>query len=298
MSAFPHLPLFTDAWIADTKHLARLERGTYLDLLVLMWRTPTCRVPNDDAWLGKRLGMTADEVTSELRPIITEFCQVDGNWITQKRLKREWDWCLRNSKKRSDAAKSRWQKEKAPSKRNTAQHVECNAPSLSDPIEKEDGDDVHAHAHTHAHTRDPEKRIEPLVPPEAFELVYEIASVAGVDPKNAWFGACHIVSAWLREPGWTRDAILTGVRRGLAKHRDGPIYSIRFFEREIAMEVARQARPLPVAKVLPAQEITVGDSHAAIGKSHGARFGDRPQHTFATYALACARAAAETDGTA
>jgi len=86
MSAFPHLPLFTDAWVADTKHLSRLERGTYFDLLVLMWRVPNCRVPNDDAWLGKRLGMTADEVTNELRPIITEFCQIDGNWITQKRL--------------------------------------------------------------------------------------------------------------------------------------------------------------------------------------------------------------------
>jgi len=249
MSAFPHLPLFTDAWVADTKHLSRLERGTYFDLLVLMWRVPNCRVPNDDAWLGKRLGMTADEVTNELRPIITEFCQIDGNWITQKRLKREWDWCLRNSKKRSDAAKSRWQKEKGVSKRSTAQHVECNAPSLSDPIEKKEDEDD-AYAHTNAVAREPVPKTEPLTPPEAFELVDEIASLAGVDPKNAWFGACHIVSAWLREPGWTRDAILTGVRNGLAKHREGAIFSIRFFEHEIAREIARQARPLPKVKLV------------------------------------------------
>ena len=50
MAQFPGLLLWTDAWVADTKHLSRLERGTYLDLLVLMWRTPGCRVPNDDEW--------------------------------------------------------------------------------------------------------------------------------------------------------------------------------------------------------------------------------------------------------
>jgi uncharacterized protein YdaU (DUF1376 family) len=249
MSAFPHLPLFTDAWVADTKHLSRLERGTYFDLLVLMWRVPNCRVPNDDAWLGKRLSMTASEVASELRPIIAEFCQVDGNWIIQKRLKREWEWCLRNSKKRSDAAKSRWEKEKGGSKRSTAQGAECNAPSLSDPIEKKEDDDD-AHALARIVVREAVPKTEPSGSPEAVELVDEIASLAGIDPKDVWFGACRIVSKWLREPGWTRDAIVTGVRNGLAKHRDGPIFSIRFFEQEIAREVARQARPLPMAKLV------------------------------------------------
>lgn len=112
MAEFPSLPLFTDSWVADTKHLSRLERGTYHDLLVLMWRTPECRVPNDDAWLAKRLNMTSEEVRDELRPIITEFCKTDGNHIFQKRLRKEWMWCRRKSKKQSDNAKARWDKEK------------------------------------------------------------------------------------------------------------------------------------------------------------------------------------------
>lgn len=112
MADFPSLPLFTDAWVADTKHLTRLERGTYHDLLVLMWRSPECRVPNDDAWLGKRLGMTPNEVQNELRPIIAEFIQSDGNWLCQKRLRKEWEWCHKNRKKQSDSAKSRWRNNK------------------------------------------------------------------------------------------------------------------------------------------------------------------------------------------
>ncbi len=123
MSRFASLPLFTDAWVADTKHLSRLERGTYHDLLVLMWRSSECRLPDDDDWLSRRLGMTIDEVQQELRPLIAEFCYSSGNWIMQKRLMREWEWCTRNSKKRSDAAKLRWDKEKDASK--------CNAPILS-----------------------------------------------------------------------------------------------------------------------------------------------------------------------
>ena len=89
MAQFPGLMLWTDAWVADTAHLTRLERGTYLDFLVLMWRTPGCRVPNDDDWLAKHMRMTLKEIHKELRPIIGEFCQCDGNHIFQKRLQKE-----------------------------------------------------------------------------------------------------------------------------------------------------------------------------------------------------------------
>lgn len=112
MAEFAALPLFTDAWIADTKHLSRLERGTYHDLLVLMWRTPECRVPNNDDWLSKRLGLTPFEVESELRPLISEFCQTDGNWLFQKRLRKEFKWCSTNRHNQSVRAKLRWEKEK------------------------------------------------------------------------------------------------------------------------------------------------------------------------------------------
>lgn len=97
MAQFPCLPLWTDAWIADTHYMTITARGAYMDLLILMWRTPGCRVPDDDAWLAQQLHLTAAELRDILRPVIARHCQSDGNHITQKRLKRE----FRNAFERS-----------------------------------------------------------------------------------------------------------------------------------------------------------------------------------------------------
>lgn len=111
MAEFAALPLFTDSWIADTAHLTRIERGLYFDLLVLMWRTPECRVPNDMAWLMRRL-QCAESERETLSMILEEFTVSDGNFRTQKRLKKEFEYVRKNSKKQSGAAKSRWNKDK------------------------------------------------------------------------------------------------------------------------------------------------------------------------------------------
>ena len=113
MAQFPGLMLWTGAWVADTAHLTRLERGTYFDLIVLMWRTPGCRVPNDDAWLSRHMRMTAEEVVAELRPIIKEFCQSDGNWLFQKRLQKEFLRAFNRSHGASVRAKRRWERNKS-----------------------------------------------------------------------------------------------------------------------------------------------------------------------------------------
>lgn len=111
MAELPSLPLFTDAWVADTAHLSRLERGIYHDLLVLIWRTPDCRVPNEIEWIIRKL--RCDETEAKiLKSIIVEFCQSTGNWLTQKRLKKEYERALAGKKKQSVRAKSRWNKEK------------------------------------------------------------------------------------------------------------------------------------------------------------------------------------------
>src|SRR5262245_61635236 len=92
MAEFAHMPLATDSWIADTRHLTPAQRGTYLDLLILMWRTPGCRVPNDDGWLARHLSMTVEQIVAEVRPLIEEFCKCTGNWITDERVTKQWDF--------------------------------------------------------------------------------------------------------------------------------------------------------------------------------------------------------------
>jgi uncharacterized protein YdaU (DUF1376 family) len=139
MAKHAALMLWTDAWIADTMHLSRCERGTYLDLLVLMWRTPGCRVPNDDAWLARKLRMTPDEVANELRPIIAEFCQSDGNYLWQKRLMHEHMWAGKISKRQSVRAKSRWDNKKDVCHDDAALHASGNASvTVTVPVSKEE----------------------------------------------------------------------------------------------------------------------------------------------------------------
>lgn len=53
MAEFPILPLFTDAYLADTRHLSAAQHGAYLMLIMTAWRSPDCSIPNDDRLLAK-----------------------------------------------------------------------------------------------------------------------------------------------------------------------------------------------------------------------------------------------------
>lgn len=112
MAQFPAINVWTDSWLADTAHLPRVDRDIYFHLLILMWRTPGCRVPNEIDWIARKLRCTPDEVPI-LQSIVSEFCQTDGNWLTQKRLLKEFKLAAERSRAASDKAKSRWNKEKS-----------------------------------------------------------------------------------------------------------------------------------------------------------------------------------------
>jgi uncharacterized protein YdaU (DUF1376 family) len=112
MAKFPALPLFTDAFLADTAHLSMAELGIYVRLLIMMWRTPGCRIPNDDEWISRRLHVSVEDVQKLVRPLISEFCKTHNNFCTQHRLSREFEFLRRRSENQSNRAKSRWRKEK------------------------------------------------------------------------------------------------------------------------------------------------------------------------------------------
>lgn len=114
MAAFSALPLFTDALLADCGHLNDAEFGLYIKILILIWRSPQCRVPNDHVWIARKLSRPVDAIS----PIIIEFCTSDGNHITQKRLSKEFLYVKKKSSQRSVASKARWNKEKDLSSRN------------------------------------------------------------------------------------------------------------------------------------------------------------------------------------
>ncbi len=82
------LPLFTDAFLADTGHLSAQETGSYLLLLMVAWRTDGCRLPDDDIWLS-RCARVSGKTWARIKPNVMAFWVLaDGFW-TQKRLTKE-----------------------------------------------------------------------------------------------------------------------------------------------------------------------------------------------------------------
>jgi uncharacterized protein YdaU (DUF1376 family) len=138
MAQFPALDIWTDAWLADTGHLPRVDRDIYFHLMILMWRTPNCRVPNDMDWISRKLRCAPDEL-GILNAVASEFCESDGNWLTQKRLLKEYRYAIERSRKQSDRAKSRWNKDKDISRGNADTHGHGNAPTatITDTVKEE-----------------------------------------------------------------------------------------------------------------------------------------------------------------
>jgi uncharacterized protein YdaU (DUF1376 family) len=90
MSSFPSLPLFTDAFIADTGHLSAQQTGAYMMLLMMAWRSPECRLPDDDDKLA-RWARVDRRTWLKIKPAVMEFWTLaDGFWA-QKRLSKERD---------------------------------------------------------------------------------------------------------------------------------------------------------------------------------------------------------------
>ena len=85
------MPLFPDAFIADTQHLSLEERGAYMHILMVTWRNNGRALPDDPKRMARTLGVTAPR-WDKLRPVLAEFFDLsDGTW-RQKRLEKEWEF--------------------------------------------------------------------------------------------------------------------------------------------------------------------------------------------------------------
>ncbi len=233
MAEFPALPLWTDAYLADTGHLTFEEHGLYLNLLVLMWRSPECRIPNDDAWLERRFLSHANA----LRSLCQEFCIMDADWIWQKRLQKEWRWCKDKKLKNKQAAEARWSKS-LDKNHADASSTQCerNAP-IPTPTPLKNDDDTSAKV--------------PLISKEAFEVAKELTILVGYDPEfmpPSWHGAAYKIQAWLTG-GWPCEAILTSAKIQMeGRGKRAPPNSVKYFEKGIADFIATQSAELPIGE--------------------------------------------------
>jgi uncharacterized protein YdaU (DUF1376 family) len=106
--SIPYFPMYPTDYEADTAHLSLEEDGAYNRLLRLMWMTPGCSVPDDAAWIARRMRVDMVTYLRLVEPIADEFCKRVGGRIVSPRLQREWEKIAETSRKHSEAAKKRW----------------------------------------------------------------------------------------------------------------------------------------------------------------------------------------------
>lgn len=121
MTTHPYIPLYVDDFEAATTHLTPAEDGIYNRLLRLCWRTPGCSIPDDAAWIARKIRISAEEFDRIAAPVIEEFFTRSRGRVFQKRLKVEYEDITRKkiarkkAGKAGGAAKALKAKEKEPS---------------------------------------------------------------------------------------------------------------------------------------------------------------------------------------
>lgn len=105
MSTHPCLPLWIDDYDAATAHLTPAEDGVYGRLLRLAWRTPGCSLPNDPAWIARKIRLSAEDFDAIAKPVLDEFFKVQRGRLSQKRLRSEYDSISRKKAARQTAGK-------------------------------------------------------------------------------------------------------------------------------------------------------------------------------------------------
>lgn len=86
MSELNMMPLYTDAYLADTTHLTLEEHGAYCKLLITMWRNGGW-LPSADEKVARFLGVSIKK-WQKLKPVLQDFFHHDGDTFTQKKLQK------------------------------------------------------------------------------------------------------------------------------------------------------------------------------------------------------------------
>jgi len=133
------IPLFGDAYLADTTHLTTEEHGAYLLLIMAAWRQDDCALPLDDRKLARIVGLSMRKWIA-IRPTILEFWTVESGRIYQRRLSKERAYVDQKSESNRKNAVARWDAQAIENKQTTPMPPQCqtDAPPPPPPQERKE----------------------------------------------------------------------------------------------------------------------------------------------------------------
>lgn len=123
MSTHPYIPLYVDDYDAATAHLTVEEDGAYSRLLRLCWRTPGCSLPNEPAWIARKIRLSMEDYERIAKPVIDEFFTLSRGRLIQKRLRDEYDDISRKKSARKNAGKKGGEAKALKTKENTSSNA-------------------------------------------------------------------------------------------------------------------------------------------------------------------------------
>lgn len=109
---FPYFSFWPERYWLDAYDLSDAEHGIYLQVLIHMWNTPGCRIPNDKAWLAGKFKRSEQDIEKQVFPILLRFCKTNGNSWWQVKLQKEYQHAEKLRARGSAGGKARGQKAK------------------------------------------------------------------------------------------------------------------------------------------------------------------------------------------
>ena len=241
MAEYPAMPLWTDAYLADTRHLSTEEHGAYLLLLMEAWRRPTCALPDDENLLARLAGMDLAR-WRQCHGIVMAFWNYDSGtktW-TQSRLLRERKFVARKSAAQSRNASKRWKQTK-----------KDDAMALPDAMPSECQPD--------APTPTPTPTIivgggGSAGDPQAPTFRERIMVAIGVGPDGITGPSARVIGTaadmqiatrWREELGLTEDEIVAVITETMVTKTDGLPSSFKYFNLPMQRVSKAKTDPLP-----------------------------------------------------
>lgn len=103
--SLPYFPLYPSDFEAKTSHLTLEEDGAYNRLLRLCWMTPGCSLPDDPAWIARRMRVDAVTYDRVIAPLLDEFFRREKGRVFQPKLMLIHDDANLKHERRVDAGK-------------------------------------------------------------------------------------------------------------------------------------------------------------------------------------------------
>ena len=87
--SLPFFPMYPRDFEADTSHLTLEEDGAYNRLLRLCWMTAGCSLPDDAAWIMRRMRVDQETFDRVVRVVLDEFFVRKSGRVSNARLVKE-----------------------------------------------------------------------------------------------------------------------------------------------------------------------------------------------------------------